>query len=459
MQLPDTKAVTVFGVMKDVLIRCSLPFSDCIGQAYDGESKMSGIRNGLQAFVKKESPHCLYVHCFAHSLNLCVQDVTKKCDLLRNTMDFIFQLIQLIMFSNKRLNLFESIRQEILLSGDHGTFSPSLRTLCPTRWTVRHRSINSILSNYETLITTLDKVQQGHDEYAAKAKGLLSQMEKFDTLFGLKLAYLVFSATEQLSVNLQAKDTTVKEGLNDSRLLVRWLKSKRNEDEFKSFYGGIVMASKGLTDEPFLPRYRRAPRRLDDGAQPHRYDSPEDRYRHIYFEVLDLASVEVDRRFDQSDLHVVMETESLQLGAANGEDIPNISKTVVEYFEKKIEPTRLRFQLLMLPDAIKTAHEVTSQSVTIKKVTNPRTLADTFNQSAIYNGMLGEVNKLLHAYFTFPVTSATAERSFSSLRRMKTFLRTTMTQERLNNLLLLYVHSCRQNRCTRSCCCSKGICG
>ena len=86
----------------------------------------------------------------------------------------------------------------------------------------------------------------------------------------------------------------------------------------------------------------------------------------IYFEVLDLASVEFDRRFDQSDLRVVLETESLLLGAAN-EDIPNIPQTVAEYFEKKIEPTRLRFQLLMLPDAIKTAHEVTSQSVTIKK--------------------------------------------------------------------------------------------
>ena len=38
------------------------------------------------------------------------------------------------------------------------------------------------------------------------------------------------------------------------------------------------MASEGLTDEPFLPRYHNAPRGLDDGAQPHRYDSPKDRY-------------------------------------------------------------------------------------------------------------------------------------------------------------------------------------
>jgi len=37
-------------------------------------------------------------------------------------------------------------------------------------------------------------------------------------------------------------------------------------------------------------------------------------------------------------------------------------------------------------------------------------------------------------------SSATAERSFSSLRRLKTYLRSTMGQERLNHVLILNVH-------------------
>ena len=39
-----------------------------------------------------------------------------------------------------------------------------------------------------------------------------------------------------------------------------------------------------------------------------------------------------------------------------------------------------------------------------------------------------------------PATSATSERSFSSLRHIKTYLRVTMTQERLNNLMIIYIH-------------------
>lgn len=54
--------------------------------------------------------------------------------------------------------------------------------------------------------------------------------------------------------------------------------------------------------------------------------------------------------------------------------------------------------------------------------------------------ILNEVKKLLRIYLTIPVTTATAEGSFSALRRMKSYLRSTMTQQRLNNVMLLHVH-------------------
>ena len=51
-----------------------------------------------------------------------------------------------------------------------------------------------------------------------------------------------------------------------------------------------------------------------------------------------------------------------------------------------------------------------------------------------------DVWKVLKLLLVLPATNATSERSFSALRRLKTYLRTTMTQERLNNLMVLYVH-------------------
>ncbi|XP_077283750.1 zinc finger MYM-type protein 1-like [Arctopsyche grandis] len=42
--------------------------------------------------------------------------------------------------------------------------------------------------------------------------------------------------------------------------------------------------------------------------------------------------------------------------------------------------------------------------------------------------------------YIFPVTTATSERSFSTLRRLKTYLRNTMSENQLNGLALLNIH-------------------
>ena len=48
---------------------------------------------------------------------------------------------------------------------------------------------------------------------------------------------------------------------------------------------------------------------------------------------------------------------------------------------------------------------------------------------------------ILLLLLTLPVGTCSCERSFSSLRRLKTWLRTTMTEKRLNALALMSIHS------------------
>ena len=58
--------------------------------------------------------------------------------------------------------------------------SPHLRTLCPTRWTVRNGPIVAISKNYRVLCKTLNETSEnGRDEHALKANGLLHAMENF----------------------------------------------------------------------------------------------------------------------------------------------------------------------------------------------------------------------------------------------------------------------------------------
>ena len=53
--------------------------------------------------------------------------------------------------------------------------------------------------------------------------------------------------------------------------------------------------------------------------------------------------------------------------------------------------------------------------------------------------MFCEVNKLVRLLLTIPASSSTAERSFSALRRFKSYTRSTMSAARLNHLAILHI--------------------
>jgi len=50
------------------------------------------------------------------------------------------------------------------------------------------------------------------------------------------------------------------------------------------------------------------------------------------------------------------------------------------------------------------------------------------------------IKKLLKILSTLPVSTASPERTFSSLRRLKSYLRSTMSNSRLSGLALLNIH-------------------
>ena len=101
----------------------------------------------------------------------------------------------------------------------------------------------------------------------------------------------------------------------------------------------------------------------------------------------------------------------------------------------------LVIQLSMLPDVLKTANQ--EHKLGIKKVTSISTVCELFNTCTFAKSMLVTVHRLLRIYLTVPMSSATAERTFSTLRRVKSYLRSTMGQSRLNHVIILHAHKQR----------------
>ena len=368
------------------------------GQAYDGASNMSGPKSGVAARTLKEEPAALPVHCLPHCINLCLQDISYQSKLLRDALDLVPELVGLIKLSPKREHLFAALQKE------HSPSSPKLKPLCSTRWTCRTGTVNAVFTNYNTLLVALDEINETcKDEYGRKAGGFLSLMEKFSTFFGLKMAHLVFSASEQLSTNLQAKNTTAQDAYTAVNLSKAFYDRQRDPSAFEAFYQQVVKDAEGKTEPLTLPRYRKAPKRAHDisSGPTHRFDSPADLFRQQCFQVMESFSGELTRRFEQKHLHLISLIEFLLTGFSNGK-AQEIPAEVLDMYSKDIDMDRLKVQLLRIPDLVRSTKP---HGISIKKVTNIRTLCELLNSSLVAKTVFNEVHAILSLYFTIPVTT------------------------------------------------------
>ena len=64
---------TLTDSIKDVLLQLQIDLSMCRGQCYDGASNMSGMKNSVAAQITSTEKRAIYMHCYAHALNLAVR--------------------------------------------------------------------------------------------------------------------------------------------------------------------------------------------------------------------------------------------------------------------------------------------------------------------------------------------------------------------------------------------------
>ncbi len=147
----------------------NLRIDNCRGQCYDGASSMSGVKSGVATRIMQMEKWALYTHCYGHALNLAAQDSVKHLAIMEDTLDTTYEITNLIKKSPKREVLFKKFKDEITPG------SPGVRTLCPTRWTVKADALASISETYEALQLTWDEAKRAtkDTEMRARIVGLL----------------------------------------------------------------------------------------------------------------------------------------------------------------------------------------------------------------------------------------------------------------------------------------------
>ena len=314
---------------------------------------------------------------------------------------------------------------------------PGIRTLCPTRWTVRAKSLSSIIANYDVLQIAFEKCMEcaPNSDIKCRLIGVLSQMQTFNFYFGLLLGELILSHCDNLSIALQSKKLSASKGQEIAALTVKTLMFIRSEVQFDMFWKKVIRKCEDIdVEEPKLPRKRRAPSRLEVESSSYFPNNPKDLYRRYYFEALDFAIQAIQNRFDQPGFKIYKTLQNLLVNAAKGKDISSELKVVCDHYKDDLCQSQLKLQLLTLAVHFSEHPHIKQEDVDFDDV---YVYIKSLNDARIIYSQVVIVLKII---LVMPATNASSERSFSALRIIKNYLRSTMKQERLNHLMILHVY-------------------
>ena len=431
--MSDTSAQAIVKELKDVLLRMNLSIRKCRGQNYDGCSTMTGSKSGVVVQIKKEEKRALYSHCYGHLLNLAVGDAMKGSKVLKDTIDTTFELTKLVKKSPKRnakLISLQTIVDEDATSDDDISVlikAPTITLFCPTRWTVRGKCLSSVIENFDELQDTTDT------DMKARIRGVSSHTKEFAYCFGLHLTYTILRNSYNLSKTLKATQMSSVEAQSIARATVKTLQSMRTDDQFDLFYKKVnQFAQAHDISSPSLPRRRKVPKKIQSyfGAAEHHPKSAEEDYRQKYFEAFDLIINCIKARFDQSDYAMYASCEQVLLKACHEEDFASEMRSVIDFYGDDFQEDVLETHLKILPFVLRDCKSVSNFHELLTKL---KALSKSEKQ------LISQVILLVKLILVMPATNAVSERSFSATRRLLTYLRSTMKQNRLNHTMLLHI--------------------
>ncbi|XP_032779205.2 zinc finger MYM-type protein 1-like [Daphnia magna] len=237
---------------------------------------------------------------------------------------------------------------------------------------------------------------------------------------------------EDSNIALQEVQLNFRKAENIINTLKEIISRYRFSERFDLVWDSAVLAAKAAgIYEPTLPRKRKTPARLNGTGDHHFSETPKDHYCKISYEIVDAVLVGLNSRFEETETskHLITVVDFI------------IGKSDVshgkEFFRDDFEDYGRLFHRDLFLDQAK------AKNVTLEDFQSALDFLKSVNEdiSQSLTSIIPEFVKLMKIVLTMPVSTCTAERSFSCLRRLKTYFHSTMTQDRLNHLAVLCCHS------------------
>ena len=428
----DTTGQGLLQLFLGHLEKLGLDLSNCRGQSYDNGSNMQGKTQGVQARMLQLNPKALCVQCGSHTLNLVVGDAAKSSTISLGYFGTLQRLYNLFSGSVQRWTILQEHVKDF-----------SVKALSTTRWECRVDAVKAVRYQLPEIVDALTAVHKHatlkkDPECASTADSLKDNMMKWSFMVSTFVWYNVLYHINRVSKILQSPSVSIETVRREVMAVADYLEEYR-ECGFNSAQVDAREVAEKMEVEMSWPvvRQRKRKRQFDYEGRDEDMSTPEELFKREFFlHLVDTARTTLRERFSNMEvffdlygflyssksLRGTIQTGKLDgccrkleevIGDVDGEDLKMELKGAVQSF-----PPHITTPLQMLDHIYKE------------------------NVLDIYPNVSIALQHLL----TLPVTVASGERSFSTLKRLKTYMRSTMAQDRLSALATISIeHEVQQS--------------
>lgn len=396
----------IIGKVKELGLQSKL-----IGQAYDGAATMAGCKSGVQKQVGDEFPMAVFIHCHAHRLNLVLQ---KSAASVKESAIFFSTLSGLHSFftrSPKRMSALKALEKSL-----HVTAPSS------TRWNFKSRAIVTLHKNYSIFIQFFEKAVDGEEGFSdlpyCECRGFLDTLQERRFRFLLVCFNRVFGPANILFEQLQSVEASIV----DASRRISSLDQKLEELKSESAFNQMLESADSMIVDGEEPS-RKRPRFCNN-----------DSLQALHQKILSHVQGHFRARFRCLGELFFIGLGDIHRFDAYANDFPEaaFSSLVTSRYCSLFDIDELHTELeLLYPDSSVRGSELAEVLEKIQRLS----LLEPFKEAV----------RLFTLILTLPLTTASSERSFSALGRIKSHSRNKMLDTRLSSLAMISIESALAN--------------
>ena len=403
---------------------------NCVGQGYDGGSVVAGRLNGVQKKLREKNDFEMvcYVHCYCDRLNLVIVDVVSSITCVANMIALIKKMHSFLFTSTVHVRWEKA--QEI-----RGPKRIEIGNVSDTRWACQAKQLSAMAKRVEVVHEVLKEIIDNDTDAdrVVDANGFKLQMNRRFVRYLLITRHILKKA-KFASDMLQKLTNDLSNAIDLIATLKEELDACRTREKRQQFWHEAqnVADRLSLPDDIRPVRNRRPPAALqhffvEAYIEGNLEQAGFDEFVRDVYEIVDKVNAELKRRFGEKNIVMMQGVTSL---------CPNSSSFLDEdslvAFAKlfNVNTDCLRCEIATFHHLLQRKDQEDHPKGLLQMLSYLETLKEAFS----------ELHRIVLIAYTLPVSSAECERNFSSMKLIKSELRSVMKQERLDSLMMLGIH-------------------